>query len=361
MLLGCKPGFVFLFALRFAAAVDVCSDTTKASDIVHERDLTAQVYVITGGDSGIGYETAVALASKNATVVLGLRGTTGKYDIALSNIKKRSGNSKVFIVKLDLSSFASVSMFASNVAKQFPKIHTLLCNAGIANNPSSLPNITNDGFERTFQINFLSHFMLMEKLLPVLQQSNGRVVSVASAASFSACPWAGLASNCTDIALLPASATRSSFKGDVPNSPGLHCSNYALSKYLQVFHAAELARRQSAVPVYSLHPGLVKSSMTDKFPNATINSWCHGDLRNCPLGTEEGAATPTYVATASHAELSNADGSYFFHCQPSNSIRSMMAQKHGEAFTLKYQGEIYDMASKWIAGFNQEHPGGMIV
>merc|ERR1712228_356382 len=114
---------------------------------------------------------------------------------------------KVSVVLLDLSSFASVASFASTVAKRFSRIHTLLCNAGIESNPS-MPALTEDGFERTFQVNFLSHVLLVARLLPALQRSGGRVVSVSSFASFSACEWAGVPNNCTDLADLPASARR---------------------------------------------------------------------------------------------------------------------------------------------------------
>merc|ERR1712087_419106 len=135
-----------------------------------------------------------------------------------------------------------------------------------------------DGFERTFQVNFLSHVLLVARLLPALQRSGGRVVSVSSFASFSACEWAGVPNNCTDLADLPASARRSSFAGTNPVAPEMNTSNYGLTKYLQVFHAAELARRQDGVKAYSLHPGLVKSGMTDKFPQATIEQWCQHNL-----------------------------------------------------------------------------------
>merc|ERR1719230_744442 len=75
-----------------------CSDTTTASDVVEGQDLSGQTHVLTGGDGGIGYHTALALASKNATVVLGLRGKTGKYAAAVENITRITGNRKVFVV-----------------------------------------------------------------------------------------------------------------------------------------------------------------------------------------------------------------------------------------------------------------------
>ena len=150
-----------LFWCLFSVAQAACSDTTTAQDVLADRDLTGQVHVITGGDSGIGFAAAKALAAKNATVVLGCRGTTGKYAEAVANISKATGNSKVSVLVLDLSSFSSVRNFAVQLIKQFPRIDALQCNAGIEQNPDFLPPHTEDGFERTFQVNYLGHLLLV--------------------------------------------------------------------------------------------------------------------------------------------------------------------------------------------------------
>lgn len=321
----------------FATAFQ-CSNTTTAMDVLADRDLTGETHVITGGDSGIGYATAMALAAKNATVILGCRATDGKYAQAIQNITQATGNSKVFIVKLDLSSFSSVRTFASELTQRAPVLHTLFCNAGIIQNPASLPTVTEDGFDRVFEVNFLSHFLLVEALLPALRRAKGRVVHVSSSGSFNACPWSAQKNGCMSIDNLPPK---------VPPSgeflPGyLNYSNYGVTKYMQVFHAAELARREAVVTAYSLMPGLVDSGMTDWWAKHV----CAGKT-NCPLTAEEGAATSVYVGTASPTALSGTDGNYFVECDTANSVRSEMISSVGEAATLQYQQTFYDLCLKW--------------
>jgi len=330
-----------LFWCLFSVAQAACSDTTTAQDVLADRDLTGQVHVITGGDSGIGFAAAKALAAKNATVVLGCRGTTGKYAEAVANISKATGNSKVSVLVLDLSSFSSVRNFAVQLIKQFPRIDALQCNAGISQNPDFLPPHTEDGFERTFQVNYLGHLLLVEQVFPLLNHSSGRVVITASAASFDPCVWGGYPSNCTALSELPADAVHGTF--DTNFSTDMPASNYALTKYLQVFMAAELARRQTDVPVYSLHPGFVESSMTASLPESTLNAWCQGNLTNCPLTADEGAATQVYLATVS----SEANGAYYEHCSPATSVRDLMVASVGEPETIKYQQQVFDLASSW--------------
>merc|ERR1712187_896669 len=111
---------------------------------------------------------------------------------------------------------------------------------------------------------------------------------------------------------------------------------------MQVFHAAELARRETVVRAYSLMPGLVESGMT----NSWASKLCAG-RPNCPMSQEEGAATTVYVATASEEKLEDFDGKYFRHCRPVQSVRAKMMSSVGEAATLKYQRELYDLCLEW--------------
>jgi len=84
--------------------------------------------------------------------------------------------------------------------------------------------------------------------------------------------------------------------------------------------------------------------MTDGLPRGTVKLWCGGDLTNCPLTAEEGAATQAYVATASNAILSPFNGAYFKHCSAASSVRTKMIREHGEAAVITYQQQIYAFA-----------------
>jgi len=316
-----------------------CPNTTTAAQIVAGRDLTGQTHVVTGGDSGIGYATAMALASKNATVVLGCRGTEGKYAQAVENITRATGNSKVFIILLDLSSFASVRAFAAELVRRTPRVDALLCNAGIEGNPSSLPPLTVDGFERVFQVNYLSHVLLVQELLPSLRRSRGRVIHVSSSGSFIACMWSAQDPGCMDIDRLPPPVPP-----QVPAFLG-NATNYGVSKYLQVFHAAELARREDVITAFSLMPGVVETGMTAD----VLHALCKG-RPHCPLTAAEGAATSVYIATAPSDDLLADDGKYFLECESSKSVLSDMVDSVGEAATLNYQKQLWDKSLGWLHG-----------
>jgi len=107
----------FLLAMQAVMAHGMdCSGTQTWKDIIEGRDLTGQTHVITGGDIGIGYYTALALASANAEVVMACRDSakpSGKCQTAVANITNITGNQRVSAIPCDLSSFASVRSFAA--------------------------------------------------------------------------------------------------------------------------------------------------------------------------------------------------------------------------------------------------------
>merc|ERR1712157_600613 len=97
---------------------------------------------------------------------------------------------------------------------------------------------------------------------PALRRSRGRIVHVSSVASFFACKWSSQEDDCMSLDNLPpAVPPKGHFMSGYLNS-----SNYGVSKYMQVFHAAELARREKTVKVYSLMPGIVQTGMTAGWP-----------------------------------------------------------------------------------------------
>lgn len=332
--------------LSASLAMD-CSGKQTASDIVRGLDLSGKTYVLTGGDAGLGFETALALASAKASVILACRSRT-KCPAAVRNITQATGNKKVSVIPFDLSSFESVRQCAAAIRQQVPHIDVLINNAGILNNPSSLPAKTNDGFDRVYQVNFLSNHLLIQELLPLLRHSNARVINVASIASKWACLWGNYLPGCENIKRLPEIAkTRPRGLSFV----GTHASNYGMSKYLEVFLTAELARREQNITAFSLHPGVVETDMTGHLPWAVMHLWCGSDLQTpCPRTGPEGATTQTYVTVASQTELASSNGKYFDSCKVARSVRDSYASKHGEKATLVYQSAIFDMADHLTGG-----------
>ncbi len=146
-------------------------------------DMTGRTVLITGGNTGIGKETAVALAHAGATVVFTARDATRGAD-ALTEIRDRSGSTAVDVMALDLARFASVRDFASRWSGEHDHLDVLVNNAGLVLNQR---RETEDGNEMTFQVNHLGPFLLTQLLREQLVAGDAaRVVNVASDAHKSA-------------------------------------------------------------------------------------------------------------------------------------------------------------------------------
>ena len=140
-------------------------------------DQTGRVAVITGANTGLGYETAAALAAKGAHVVLAVRNLDKGKDAA-ALIHKRNPAAEVNLQELDLTSLDSIRAAAEQLRSDHDRIDLLINNAGVMWTPKST---TKDGFELQFGTNHLGHFaftgLLLDRLLPV---AGSRVVTVSS-------------------------------------------------------------------------------------------------------------------------------------------------------------------------------------
>jgi NAD(P)-dependent dehydrogenase (short-subunit alcohol dehydrogenase family) len=128
---------------------------------------TPKVAIVTGSNTGIGFETAKALAERGYVVILACR-SRDKAVAAAATIPN-----SVFVQPLDLSSNASIAAFATTIQQTYTKIDVLVNNAGI-NTSGKL----NGGLDLCFQSNFLGHFLLTQLLSPLLK--HGRVVNLSS-------------------------------------------------------------------------------------------------------------------------------------------------------------------------------------
>ena len=145
----------------------------------HIPDQTGRVAIVTGGNSGIGFECARELARKGAHVVLACR-DAGKAAVAVDALRKEMPAASVEAADLDLARLDSVRQFAASASKRHPQLHILLNNAGVMAIPR---RETADGFEMQLGTNHLGHFALTGLLLPQLLATPGaRVVNVSSTA-----------------------------------------------------------------------------------------------------------------------------------------------------------------------------------
>jgi NAD(P)-dependent dehydrogenase (short-subunit alcohol dehydrogenase family) len=140
-------------------------------------DQTGKLAIVTGANSGIGYETARALAQKGATVILACRNLK-KGSTAVSKIRQETPSVNLDLIQLDLADLNSVSQFVQEFKERYKHLDLLINNAGVMDPPFAK---TKDGFELQFGTNHLGHFALTGQLLDlIINTPNARVVNVSS-------------------------------------------------------------------------------------------------------------------------------------------------------------------------------------
>ena len=146
--------------------------TTK--DIPNQKGKTV---IVTGGNTGIGFETALALFQAGANVTIACR-DKAKAEKAIIEMEARKGTGSLEFGILDLASLHSVKQFAKIFIEQHKHLHLLINNAGVASPPSSK---TSEGYELQFGVNFLGHFALTGLLYPLLLATQGsRIITLSS-------------------------------------------------------------------------------------------------------------------------------------------------------------------------------------
>ena len=206
--------------------------------------LDGKTVVITGGNTGIGLETAVDLAKRNARVILGCR-SVERGEKAAVEVRKRSGNDNVVFVQLDLASLDSVRKFAAKILEDEPRIDILINNAGMHS-----PHLTHtvDGFERHLGVNHLGPFLLTNLLLDRLKEApSSRIVNVSSVLYKRCDTYDFDRMNSDDV-------KRMGTKNNVA---------YNQSKLANILFSRSLAKRlaDTNVSVYVLHPGLIRTEL----------------------------------------------------------------------------------------------------
>lgn len=150
---------------------------STADDVLDGKDLTGKLVFITGGASGLGQETARAMAAKGAHVVIAAR-DQAKLDEAAAAIREGSGSDLVETILCDLASLASVRACAKEAATRFDRIDLLINNAGVMACPFGK---TADGFEMQFGTNHVGHFLLTNLLVPLIKKgTEPRIVNLSS-------------------------------------------------------------------------------------------------------------------------------------------------------------------------------------
>lgn len=140
-------------------------------------DLSGKIVIVTGANTGLGFETALALYEKGAHVVLACR-DLHKAQQAIAKISEHKGAGIVEAARLNLESLKQINEFSEAFIRKHRQLHVLINNAGVAMPPASK---TSEGYELQFGINFLGHFALTGLLYPLLLATpNSRIVTVSS-------------------------------------------------------------------------------------------------------------------------------------------------------------------------------------
>jgi NAD(P)-dependent dehydrogenase (short-subunit alcohol dehydrogenase family) len=263
-----------------------------------------KIILITGASDGIGKQTAIELAGKRATVIL-----HGKNNERLlktqEEISKLTSNNNISIINADLSSLEQVRKAAEEIKSKFNRIDVLINNAGVYMKTRLL---TEDGFETTFAVNHLAHFLLTNLLLELLKQSaSSRIINVSSIAH--------------TRAKLDFENLNSEKSFDAYNT-------YAVSKLANVLFTYKLADKlkKANIIVNAIHPGVIST----KLLRAGFN------INGASL--KEGASTSVYLASSN--EVENITGKYFVKMEETPSSE--------DSYNEEYQEKMWDVSSQMV-------------
>ncbi|GLJ26378.1 hypothetical protein SUGI_0508270 [Cryptomeria japonica] len=247
-------------------------------------DITGKNCIVTGANSGIGFATAEALASRGANVYMVCRNKE-KGEAAISEIRSKTGSANVHLEICDLSSLKDVKAFASSFISKNQPLHVLVNNAGLMEHKRLT---TIDGFELNFAVNIAGTFTVTELLLPSLDKTapDARVITVSSGGMYSAPLTSDL------------QFSEGNFDGTI---------QYARNKRLQVALAEKWAELYGdrGIGFYSMHPGWASTPGVDKSLPDFSNRF-RGKLRTA----EEGADTVVWLALQPKDKLKQ--GQFYF-------------------------------------------------
>lgn len=274
--------------------------SSTAEEVIQGTDLTGKRAIVTGAASGIGVETALALASAGAEVTLAVRNPAAGETVA-ATIRQATGNASVLVRPLDLADLSSVQAF---VAAWHGPLHVLVNNAGIM----ALPDLerTPQGWEMQFATNYLGHFALTVGLHPALAAAQGaRIVSLSSVANmFSPVLFDDLHFNF------------------MPYTPFVA---YGQSKTACVLLAVEATRRWAHEGIFAnaVNPGAIATNLQKH----TGGLKTPAERRKTP---QQGAATSVLLATS--PLLDGVGGRYFEDCNEAETVSQRPADfNHGVA------------------------------
>ncbi|KAJ1952276.1 hypothetical protein GGI12_006285, partial [Dipsacomyces acuminosporus] len=274
--------------------------------------------IVTGANGGIGFETAKAIARAGYKTILACRNMK-RGQVALKELQKVTGLWDAFsVMELDLASFQSIERFAKEFKREHKKLHLLVCNAGVAFNHY---DTTYDGIESQFGINFVGHYMLVNKLLDEMRHGEGARITMASSIASSMVRHIDY-TRVTDVWRFN------------------RFINYSTSKLALIIYSKSLAKQLqgTGITVNAFHPGLVTTGLYrnirfSKLPLIQeLRDWMWHDQ-------VKGSVTSIYLALST--EVEGKTGGYYAREQP--------AVVHPDASDIGVQEELTRFTEALIA------------
>lgn len=250
-------------------------------------DLTGKRYFITGGNSGIGYETAVHLRRAGADVIVASR-STEKGTAAVTSLEAVAGPGSVDFVALDLADTASIRTASDAIHSLTDGLDAVVNNAGVMQTPQQQ---TADGFELQFGTNHLGHFLLDHLLFDLVAARSGRIVAVSSVAH--------------------RGASQIDFDDPMLTNSYSPTKAYSQSKLANLVFGIELARRLdaagSSVISVASHPGYSNTNLQSSGPTGIFKLIYKLSNRLMAMDAAEGALSEVLAAAGDEAR----NGAYY--------------------------------------------------
>jgi len=269
--------------------------------------MTNKTILITGATDEIGKQTAIELARFGSRIIIHGRNEQRCQETATKLISV-TGNPNINFVAADLSSLSQVKKMVEFITTQYDRLDILINNAGVFENEKIF---TFDGYETTFAVNHLAHFLLTNLLLDLLKTSTpSRIINVSSIAH----------TNCDfDLENLNSEKYFNNYNA------------YAISKAANILFTYKLAEdlKGTGIAVNALHPGVITTKLLEKGFN----------MQGASL--EEGARTSVYLASS--PEVDGVTGKYFIESEETNSASF--------TYDTELQEKLWDVSYKMVEKF----------
>lgn len=290
-------------------------------------DMKEKVVMITGANSGIGKETAIALAKMGATIVMVCRNQE-RGEHALQEIKEKSNSDNVILFLADLADQESIRKVVDDFKEKYKELHVLINNAGLVLMKKML---TPEGYESTFAINHLGHFLLTNLLLDIIKESApSRIINVSS-----------VAHSMARLDLEDIHFENEKYRG---------FRSYGNSKLATILFTYELARKLegTGVTVNALHPGGVRTNFGKRH-----SKWYIRPIMSLfsvfMINAKKGARTSVYLASS--PEVEETTGKYFKKCEAVESSKI--------SYDESIQQRLWELSEKLVK-LNETEKGWLI-